>query len=701
MSALPAEKPPTPSSSRRWREVVDAVDARVTDEVSLVARMPCPVHNGTKNNFVLSAASESDYPLLHCHSGCDVDDPAWRRAAVAALVTAGAPESALRPVRSPTRSQDAQRPEQLKELGLPDDEAVEAWVACLGRERIVLQALRKAWGISDPTLARAEVGWEPFRELVALPVRDVATGDVVQVIYRDLRDKRPEGAPKSQTHPGIKGSHIYAPGGLGDGGPVLLCAGEKDVLCAMEAGFVNVASFTNGEKALPPPDRLRPLAGREVVVIYDNDEAGRTGALRVANGLAGVAESIAVADLASVAGLGIAGDVADVLAKADGVSLLRRVISDAKVLIAQDDPLPEIKAALTLAAADEPDHYDRLLTDADLAHLDPISHAVEGWAPRGGYTTFYGPPGVGKTLLLLDLARSIAAGIPWHTYGTTDGPVLMYQGEGLAQLRSRTEAWNAANDLPPDAILPVRYTNEIVDLTKPEGLAAVVRTVRLVAEDERQPVRAVIFDPLVEFMSGDENGDGMRDVSLGLRVLAQVLDCAVIIGHHTNASGQRERGAAFLKMRAQAFVRMERLSGGGVGVVQEKQRNGERLALRLDMKPEEDSVVLETAAVLSAEDYEASRDEAKAAVSERRARRSDKAEDLLLAAIHEQPGIAKDRLIKACKGHGVGATPLVGALADLAQRGVVKVETDPSDGRETQRHYLAATPPHPSGRGPD
>lgn len=694
MSAAAPERAPTPKSLKRWRKLVKTLSPPVVDEARYTARMPCPVHGGTGNNFVISAGRESDYPLLYCHSGCDTAEPDWHRRAVAAVRHAGASDSALPPVDRAAQSPQADPP-RTPVLGLPSEAQVDDWFACLAHEEVVRRALRRTWNVTDQTLALAEVGWEPCRELVALPVRDLETEEVVQVIYRDLRDKRPQGAPKSQTHPGVTGSHLYAPAGLGADGAVLLCAGEKDLLRALEAGFSNVASFTNGEKALPPPERLEPLRGRDVVIVYDDDEAGRAGARRVATGLVGIASSVAIADLSAATGLGDVGDVSDVLVLVDGTSILRQVIEAAEIFIAPDDPLPEIKAALTLAAADAPDHYEELRTDADLGALPSISYAVRDWFPTGGYSVLYGEPGIGKTLALLDIARSIATGLPWHTNTTAQGAVVMYQGEGLAQLPARNAAWNAAHDRAPDLDLPVRYTDEIVDLGKPEGLAAVVRTVRRVAEAEQQPVRAVIFDPLVEYMSGDENGEGMRDVSLGLRVLAQMLDCAVIVGHHTNASGQRERGAAFLRMRAQAFVRMERLSGGGVGVVQQKQRNGERLALRLDLEPEGESVVFATAQVLSAEDYEARHESADA--SERHAQRARHAEELLLNAIREEPGITRDRLIKECKGNGIGSGALTEVLAALIASGKVRTESGP---RGAFMHYLT-TPPHPPGRGPD
>jgi len=183
----------------------------------------------------------------------------------------------------------------------------------------------------------------------------------------------------------------------------------------------------------------------------------------------------------------------------------------------------------------------------------------------------------------------------------------------------------------------------LVDLTKAEGVAAVVRTVRRLEEESGERIQLLTFDPLVEFMTGDENGEGMDRATRGLRALASILDCGLVVGHHTNASEARARGADHLRMRCGAHIRMEHLDEVArvVGVVQEKQRNAARSALTLETKSEGDSVVLEWRENFYAQDYLAAR----AGVAQQR----------------KEDG----REVKAAKARGERETSLVNALRDL------------------------------------
>ena len=71
----------------------------------------------------------------------------------------------------------------------------------------------------------------------------------------------------------------------------ILCAGEKDMAVARSHGL-NAITFTGGEQA--KPKMLEPFRNRIVAICYDNDEAGQTGALRVAAELYGVAKAVKV-----------------------------------------------------------------------------------------------------------------------------------------------------------------------------------------------------------------------------------------------------------------------------------------------------------------------------------------------------------------------------------------------------------------------
>lgn len=71
----------------------------------------------------------------------------------------------------------------------------------------------------------------------------------------------------------------------------ILCAGEKDMAVARSNGL-NAITFTGGEQA--KPKMLEPFRDRIVAICYDNDEAGKTGAIKVATELYGVAQTVKI-----------------------------------------------------------------------------------------------------------------------------------------------------------------------------------------------------------------------------------------------------------------------------------------------------------------------------------------------------------------------------------------------------------------------
>ena len=71
----------------------------------------------------------------------------------------------------------------------------------------------------------------------------------------------------------------------------VLCAGEKDMAVARSNGL-NAITFTGGEQSTPK--LLEPFRDRIVAICYDNDEAGKAGAIKVAAALTGIAATVKI-----------------------------------------------------------------------------------------------------------------------------------------------------------------------------------------------------------------------------------------------------------------------------------------------------------------------------------------------------------------------------------------------------------------------
>jgi len=354
-----------------------------------------------------------------------------------------------------------------------------------------------------------------------------------------------------------------------------------------------------------------------------------------------------------------------------------------------DDVLALVRAEFLAHREDGLDHLADLVDDDALAALPPVEWVVDRWVPRGTYSVLYGPPGVGKTLALIGMSRAVRRGSRWQDWKTQQGGVLFYHGEGLQQLRDRVRAWDERYPLRGDQRMASgKYRQAIFDLTREEGVAAVIRTVRALEAETDERFSMIVIDPLVEFMTGEENGEGMQRASRGLRALARLLDCAVVVGHHTNADGSRERGAMFLRMRAGTVMRLDRPENvEELGLVQEKNRFDEKQAIGLRMAHSGPGVVLEWTGLSLAEDYAADQKAAgsrrKAVAKERRqAEAASVARQRAIDVVRAHPGISKTQAFAAAGGN---RSEFHAAIDGLVREGRIRREPGP---RQAQLHWL-------------
>lgn len=110
----------------------------------------------------------------------------------------------------------------------------------------------------------------------------------------DVRKYNPGGKPKVKSRTNCP-SGLIIPYDIWKDTPAkrvtILCAGEKDMAVARSHGL-NAITFTGGEQS--KPKMLEPFRDRIVAICYDNDEAGKTGAIKVATELYGVAHTIKI-----------------------------------------------------------------------------------------------------------------------------------------------------------------------------------------------------------------------------------------------------------------------------------------------------------------------------------------------------------------------------------------------------------------------
>lgn len=294
------------------------------------------------------------------------------------------------------------------------------------------------------------------------------------------------------------------------GATVFIVEGEKCADALAELGFV---ATTNPEGAGKWRDELSAaLAGREVVILPDNDEPGREHATTVA---ASVAEHAAGVRVLTLPGLPHKGDVVDWLEAGGTADELARLAGEAP-------------------AWDAAPHEATHGTDvADLANMSfpPIRWVVPSYIPEG-LTLFAGAPKIGKSWFCLDIALAVALG------GTALDKVECELGAVLyAALEDNPRRLQRRLDtmLPDRSRWPARGRMRVwYDMPRLDqgGVEAVARWIEATPD-----ARLVIIDTfaMVRPEGDDRRGAYQQDTAAlkPLQQLASETGIAIVVVHHT------------------------------------------------------------------------------------------------------------------------------------------------------------------------
>ena len=162
---------------------------------------------------------------------------------------------------------------------------VKIWQEAL-KANVVLQTCIKKWGWTDAVLDRYQLGASD--KGLSIPMFE--NDDLVNVKFYD------PAAPSGKRHQNVaSSSNIVWPLQNLDHQEIYLVEGEKDCLTMISAGF-NTVTFTGGANSIPKP-YLKYFSGKDVIIIYDIDEAGRKGAVAVAQALGRISNTTKIVDL--------------------------------------------------------------------------------------------------------------------------------------------------------------------------------------------------------------------------------------------------------------------------------------------------------------------------------------------------------------------------------------------------------------------
>ena len=223
-------------------------------------------------------------------------------------------------------------------------------------------------------------------------------------------------------------------------------------------------------------------------------------------------------------------------------------------------PVEQAFDALSPAQLDEiarlgGDYYSAdsaLFVTADEAEAKALEgdgdYLVEGWIDREAVSDWFGPPGSGKSAVVLGLGLSVAAGVPWAGSRTKQGLVLYIALERPKGMRKRIAAARKKMDLPSG--LPFVLANFRPDLSRDgEGAKKVLRAIRAAEKRFGMLCRLVVIDTLARAMGG-RDADAAHEIAAFLNRCAPIHDetgAHILIIHHPKKSDPRDaRGSGAL-----------------------------------------------------------------------------------------------------------------------------------------------------------
>lgn len=211
-----------------------------------------------------------------------------------------------------------------------------------------------------------------------------------------------------------------------------------------------------------------------------------------------------------------------------------------------DDDLSIFEAAVLPEGADFPDDVERPDPDvfepdiqgvpviAPFSHwrdMPPPEYIIDGLVEHGGLSSVIGPPGVGKSSVVLDMACCIAVGRPWQGRKVLKTRVLYLPGEGLSGAVQRMKAWCAVHDVPEEMLDEgIRLGNSIIQLgASTEAWGAISEYVI------RQRVGLIVFDTFARMSLGIEENSATEVGRAIVRFdqVRRLTNAGVMIVHHT------------------------------------------------------------------------------------------------------------------------------------------------------------------------
>lgn len=331
---------------------------------------------------------------------------------------------------------------------------------------------------------------------------------------------------------------------VASGYPIFVVEGEKKVDMLREAGVP--ATCNHGGAGKFPESLVEHFAGAEVIILPDNDDAGRDHADLVGRRLEGTAKKVRTLMLPD---LPPKGGVDDWLPAGGSADALYDLV-DAAASTFEAKPFESKFGAVRWLDFDAPG--------------PTYEHIIKDVLTKGELAMLLGESQSGKSFLAIDIAMAVARGIEWFGHKTKRGGVIYQAGESAVGVRRRRfPAYRQKFDVAGED-LPVVLLERPVDFYNSEDqVDEFIEECRHWDKVFDTPLELIVIDTFNKATPGANENDG-KDMGTVLarcdRIRAET-GATVMLVHHLNARGTKARGHTSLFANVENVITVRKVEG--------------------------------------------------------------------------------------------------------------------------------------------